>query len=94
MAQQRLRPGPWKLVNSDASNPKEIEIDYDKFDIPPSGTVEFEVSHMGLYDDTNLIAYRNPVQTVVSTSNVGQYSSSSGSAYGYSSPLGKSKGKK
>lgn len=92
MAQQRLRPGPWKIVNSDSSNAKEIQIDYDIFDVPPSGTVEFEVSQMGLYDDTNLTAYRNPVQTVVSTSNVGTYSSrSASSSYGNPPPLPKKK---
>ena len=76
MATQRLRPGPWKLVYSSTASPITIEIDYEKFQIPPAVTgtrnsVEFEVNHMGLYDDTNIIAYRNPVNTVVNVGNVG-----------------------
>jgi hypothetical protein len=76
MATQRLRPGPWKLVYSVTSAPITIQIDYEKFEMPPavSGTrneVEFEVQQMGLYDDANIIAYRNPVKTVVSVGNTG-----------------------
>jgi hypothetical protein len=76
MANARLRPGPWKLVYSSTSAPITIEIDYEKFDIPPavSGTrneIEFEVKHMGVYDDANIVAYRNPVKTVVSTTSTG-----------------------
>ena len=95
MAQQRLRSGPWKIVNGSGAT-IEIQIDYDKFEVAGNGSVEFEVGHMGLYDDTNLTAYRNPVQTVVSTSNVGQYSSANASATGVIlNPLSESsKGKK
>tara|TARA_X000001036_G_scaffold423788_1_gene448137 strand:- start:2099 stop:2359 length:261 start_codon:yes stop_codon:yes gene_type:complete len=70
MAQQRLRPGPWKLVAGGSD--QTCQIDYETFDIPASTTVEFEVQHMGLYDDTDLTAYRNPVTTFVQTGNVGQ----------------------
>ena len=35
--------------------------------MPNGGTVDFEVTHMGLYDDTYMTAYRNPVSTVQST---------------------------
>jgi len=68
MAQQRLRPGPWKLVDSGAGSVTQtIQIDYEKFDIADGGTVEFEIQHMGLYDDTTISAFRNPVSTVQST---------------------------
>ena len=87
MATVRLRPGPWKIVNSDSSNAKEIQIDYEFFDVPPSGTVEFEIGKMGLFDNTNLTAYRNPVSTVVSTGNLGQ-SLKSNNTYN-NSPLGR-----
>lgn len=70
MAQQRLRPGPWKLVEDNTAN-REIQIDYEKFTVAKNTTVEFEVSIMGLYDDTSLTAYRNPVSTVTAVSNVG-----------------------
>ena len=70
MAQQRLRPGPWKLVNGSGSV-EEIQIDYEKFDVAPNATVEFEIGSIGLYDDTNLTPYRNPVQTFTQTTNVG-----------------------
>ena len=76
MAQQRLRPGSWKLVYSSTSAPITIQIDYEKFEIPPaiSGTrdsVEFDIEHMGLYDDANIVAYRNPVKPLTITRNVG-----------------------
>lgn len=70
MAQQRLRPGPWKLVSSSGAT-QEIQIDYEKFDVAANATVEFEVGNVGLYDDTNLTAFRNPVQTFTQTNNVG-----------------------
>tara|TARA_X000000368_G_C22438725_1_gene453717 strand:+ start:114 stop:374 length:261 start_codon:yes stop_codon:yes gene_type:complete len=70
MAQQRLRPGPWKLVNSSGTT-QEIQIDYEKFDVAGNATVEFEVGDIGLYDDTNLSPFRNPVQTFTQTTNVG-----------------------
>lgn len=70
MAQQRLRPGPWKLVAGGSD--QTCQIDYETFDIPANGTVEFEVQHMGLFDDTALTAYRNPVTTFTQTGNVGQ----------------------
>lgn len=70
MATQRLRPGPWKLVNG-AGTVQEIQIDYEKFDVAGNSTVEFEVGDIGLYDDTNLTAFRNPVQTFTQTTNVG-----------------------
>lgn len=70
MAQQRLRPGPWKLVNS-GGTVQEIQIDYEHFDVAGNATVEFEVGDIGLYDDTNLTAFRNPVQTFTQTTNVG-----------------------
>lgn len=72
MATQRLRPGPWKLVDSGAGSVTQtIQIDYEKFEIADGGTVEFEVQQMGLYDDTTITAFRNPVNTVVSVGNVG-----------------------
>jgi len=76
MAQQRLRPGSWKLIYSATGSPITIQIDYEKFEVPPavSGTrneVEFDVEHMGLYDDANIIAYRNPVKPLTITRNVG-----------------------
>lgn len=68
MAQQRLRPGPWQIVDDGTgSDTRVIQIDYEKFDVPNGGTVDFEVTHMGLYDDTYMTAYRNPVSTVQST---------------------------
>ena len=70
MALQRLRPGPWKLVNS-GGTVQEIQIDYENFDVAGNSTVEFEVGDIGLYDDTNLTAFRNPVQTFTQTTNVG-----------------------
>lgn len=70
MAQQRLRPGPWKIIENNTAD-REIQIDYEKFEVPRNTTVEFEVTQMGLYDDTSLTAYRNPVSTVTSTTNVG-----------------------
>jgi hypothetical protein len=72
MATQRLRPGPWRLVDSGAGSVTQtIQIDYEKFDIADGGTVEFEVRHMGLYDDTTITAFRNPVSTVESTTSTG-----------------------
>jgi len=73
MAQQRLRPGPWKLVDdgTGALN-REIQIDYEKFDVPNGGTAEFEIMKMGLYDDTYLTAFRNPVSTIQSTTSTGE----------------------
>ena len=76
MAQQRLRPGPWKLVYAATGAPITIQIDYEKFEIPPAiaGTrdsVEFDVEHMALYDDANIVAYRNPVKPLTITRNVG-----------------------
>lgn len=73
MANVRLRPGPWKLIHdgTGSANPT-IQIDYEKFQVANGSTVEFEVSHMGLFDDgDNMTAFRNPVATVVSTTNVG-----------------------
>ena len=70
MAQQRLRPGPWKLVNN-GGTVQEIQIDYEHFDVAANSTVEFEVGDVGLYDDTNLTAFRNPVQTFTQTTNTG-----------------------
>jgi len=72
MATARLRPGPWKLVDDGTGSlTREIQIDYEKFDVPNGATVEFEVAQMGVYDDTYLTAYRNPVSTVVSVGNTG-----------------------
>jgi hypothetical protein len=76
MAQQRLRPGPWKLIYAGTGSSIEIQIDYQKFQIPPAVTgtrdsVEFEVEHMALYDDANIVAYRNPVKPLTITRNVG-----------------------
>lgn len=71
MAIQRLRPGPWKIING-AGTAQEIQIDYEKFDVSPNGTVEFEIGIVGQYDDTNLTAFRNPVQTFTQTTNVGK----------------------
>jgi hypothetical protein len=72
MAQQRLRPGSWKLVDSGAGSVTQtIQIDYEKFDLADGGTVEFEVAQMGLYDDTTITAFRNPVATVQSTTSTG-----------------------
>ena len=72
MAQIRLRPGPWKLVDDGTgSADREIQIDYEKFTVVNNGTVEFEVQKMGLFDDEFLTAYRNPVATVVSVGNTG-----------------------
>lgn len=76
MSQQRLRPGPWKLIYSATGAPVEIQIDYEKFEIAPAvvGTrdsVEFDVEHMALYDDANIVAYRNPVKPLTITRNVG-----------------------
>jgi hypothetical protein len=70
MAQQRLRPGSWKLISSGTAT-EDIQIDYEKFQVPPGTTVEFEVQHMALYSDVKLIAYRNPVTTVQSTTSTG-----------------------
>jgi hypothetical protein len=70
MAQRRLRPGTWRLVETGTAE-RVIQIDYEKFSIPVSGTLEFEVKHMGLYDDASLKEYRNPPTTVVNTTNVG-----------------------
>jgi hypothetical protein len=72
MAQQRLRPGSWKLVDSGAGTATQtIQIDYEKFDLADGGTAEFEVAKMGLYDDTTITAFRNPVATVQSTTSTG-----------------------
>jgi len=76
MAQQRLRPGSWRLVYSSTSDPITIQIDYQKFEIPPAITgtrneVEFDVELMALYDDANIVAYRNPVKPFTITKNVG-----------------------
>ena len=76
MAQQRLRPGSWKLIYSSTSAPITIQIDYQKFEIPPAVTgtrneIEFDVELMALYDDANIIAYRNPVKPLTITRNVG-----------------------
>ena len=72
MAQQRLRPGPWRLVDDGTGAlTREIQIDYEKFDVANGGTVEFEIQQMGLYDDQYLTAYRNPVSTVQSTTSTG-----------------------
>jgi len=72
MAQQRLRPGSWKLVDSGAGSVTQtIQIDYEKFDLADGGTVEFEVAQMGLYDDATITAFRNPVATVQSTTSTG-----------------------
>lgn len=74
MAQQRLRPGPWRLVSTSTAV-ENIEIDYEKFEIGPTGTVEFEIQQMGLYSDVKVTAYRNPVATVQSTSSTGSVTS-------------------
>ena len=55
MAQQRLRPGPWKLTETGTAD-RVIQIDYEKFDLPQSDTVEFEVKQMGSHPDGALIA--------------------------------------
>jgi hypothetical protein len=73
MATIRLRPGPWKVVHDGTGllNP-EIQIDYEKFDVANGSTVEFEVTKMGIFDSAdNMLAFRNPVKTVVSTSSTG-----------------------
>lgn len=70
MAQQRLRPGPWKLTETGTAD-RVIQIDYEKFDLPQSATVEFEVKQMALFDDTSIKFYRNPVTTFTPTGNVG-----------------------
>jgi len=82
MAQQRLRPGSWKLVDSGAGSVTQIiQIDYEKFDIADGGTVEFEVAQMGLYDDTTITAFRNPVATVQSTTSTGGSAKPMASSY-------------
>jgi hypothetical protein len=77
MATVRLRPGPWKLIYSATGSPITIQIDYEKFEMPPAVTgtrnaVEFDVKKMGSFDDSNIIAYRNPIPVQVITGNVGQ----------------------
>ena len=77
MATVRLRPGPWKLVDDGTGDlTREVQIDYEKFDLPNGGTVEFEIQQMGLFDDQYITAYRNPVSTVQSTTSTGSYPSS------------------
>jgi len=72
MATVRLRPGPWKLVDSGAGSVTQtITIDDDKFDIADGGTVEFEVLKMASFDGTTITAFRNPVATVQSTTSTG-----------------------
>jgi hypothetical protein len=72
MATVRLRPGPWKLVDSGAGSvTQQITIDDDKFDIADGGTVEFEVLKMASFDDTTISVFRNPVATVQNTTSTG-----------------------
>ncbi len=76
MAQQFLRPGPWKLTNSD-SNPVNIKIDNEVFTIGGSSSVEFDCSISCSFDDTNITFLRNPVAPVVSTTQTGGITPSS-----------------
>ena len=72
MAQVRLRPGPWQLIDDGTGDlTRTIQIDYEKFEVPNGGTVEFEIAQMGLFDDTYLTAYRNPVATIQNTTSTG-----------------------
>jgi hypothetical protein len=71
MANQRLRPGTWSIVNSGATTEK-FRIDWEPFEITAGGTVEFMVENMALYNDTNLTAYRNPVKTTTLVTNLGE----------------------
>ena len=81
MANIRMRPGPWKAVNVNAGT-QELEIDYEKFEVPGNGTTEFFVTQMGLANDTYFKVYRNPVSTV-------QPSSSLGSSFSTDPSMGK-----
>jgi hypothetical protein len=72
MAIQRLRPGPWQIVDDGTGSANRIiEIDYEKFDVPNGGTVEFDVKIMGSYKDDYMTAFRNPVKPQVQVSNTG-----------------------
>ena len=67
---QRLRPGSWKLVNSGGAS-VEFQIDWETFDCNANSEVDFMVEKMGYYDETQLTAYRNPVNVTTNVSNVG-----------------------
>lgn len=70
MAQQRLRPGTWTLVNS-AGAAQKFQIDYQPFSVQGSSSITFEVTKMGLYDDTSLTEYRVAPSPQTLVSNVG-----------------------
>lgn len=70
MAQRRLRPGTWTLVNS-AGAAQKFQIDYQPFSVQGSSSITFEVTDMGLYDDTSLTEYRVAPSPQTIVSNVG-----------------------
>lgn len=66
MAQNRLRPGPWQVIST-AGSTKEIQIDYEKFQVGAGLTAEFWIDQMGLVNDSDFTILRNPVTTFQSS---------------------------
>lgn len=73
MAIKLLRPGPWKLVSSSGLTEK-VRIDYEVFQIPAGGSIEFQVERMASFDDTNMVEYRTPASPQTIVSNTGSKS--------------------
>ena len=71
MAQQRLRPGTWKLTEDNTANDK-VQVDWNWFEIPRNTSIKIEVQNMGLYDDAHVEALRVPPEPTTTTGNVGQ----------------------
>lgn len=70
MALQRLRPGTWILTKGGTAAEK-IKIDDQVFTMRSDQVLEFAVTKMATYDDTNLTAYRTPPTPQAVVSNVG-----------------------
>lgn len=70
MAETRLRPGPWQVIST-AGSTKQIQIDYEKFDVGAGLTAEFWVDKMGLVSNSDFTILRNPVTTFQQSSSTG-----------------------
>ena len=70
MAQVRLRPGTYKATENNTGNDK-VQVDWNWFYIPQNTSIIYEVTNMGVGDDSNVEFLRIPPEPLTLTNNVG-----------------------
>lgn len=70
MANRRLRPGPWTLINSNSADER-FRLDWVEMIVPASSSVDFDVQNLAIYDDTHLTERRFPPPPRTPVTNVG-----------------------